>query len=164
MEILRIEETPNPAALKFIMEGPVVANGSLSFSSGEDDDEYTGDNPLAQALFKVGAIELFLCQSYVSVTMFSQKAWEHFMDDVKSAIKENLLPLGEKPPEEEKKVSFVGTIDREAFPHLPNDEKESIIESLMDEIIRPALANDGGGLEVIKVEDNNVVIKYQGAC
>ena len=164
MEILRIEETPNPAALKFIMEGPVVANGSLSFSSGEDDDEYTGDNPLAQALFKVGAIELFLCQSYVSVTMFSQKAWEHFMDDVKSAIKENLLPLGERPPEEEKKVSFVGTIDREAFPHLPNNEKESIIESLMDEIIRPALANDGGGLEVIKVEDNNVVIKYQGAC
>jgi len=73
LEILRIEETPNPAALKFIMEGPVVANGSLSFSSGEDDDEYTGDNPLAQALFKVGAIELFLCQSYVSVTMFSQK-------------------------------------------------------------------------------------------
>ena len=86
------------------------------------------------------------------------------MDDVKSAIKENLLPPGEKPPEEEKKVSFVSTIDREAFPNLPNNEKESIIESLMDEIIRPALANDGGGLEVIKVERNNVVIKYQGAC
>ena len=57
MEILRIEETPNPAALKFIMEGPVVASGSLSFSSGEEDDEYTGDDPLAVALFKVGAIE-----------------------------------------------------------------------------------------------------------
>ena len=39
MEILRIEETPNPAALKFIMEGPVVASGSLSFSSGEEDDD-----------------------------------------------------------------------------------------------------------------------------
>ena len=59
MEILHIEETPNPAALKFIMEGPVVASGSLSFSSGEEDEEYTGDDPLAVALFKVGAIELF---------------------------------------------------------------------------------------------------------
>ena len=57
MEILRVEETPNPAALKFVMDGPVVANGSLSFSSGEEDEEYTGDNPLAEALFKVGAIE-----------------------------------------------------------------------------------------------------------
>ena len=165
MEILRIEETPNPAALKFIMDGPVVASGSLSISSGEEeDDEYTGDNPLAEALFKIGAIELFLCQDYVSVTMFSSNAWEHFMDDVKAAIGTVLLPPGEKPPEKEKQASFVSTIDREAFPSLPDSEKELIIGSLMDEIIRPALANDGGGLEVIKVEDNTVVIKYQGAC
>lgn len=164
MQITQIEETPNPAALKFIMDGPVVTSGSLSFSSGEDDEEYTGDNPLAQALFKVGAIELFLCQNYVSVTMFSFNAWEHFMDDVKSAIETNLLPLGEKPAAIEKKDSFINTIDRETFPQLPNNEKESIIESLMDEIIRPALANDGGGLEVIKVEGNDVIIKYQGAC
>ena len=164
MRIIRVEETPNPAALKFIMEGPVVASGSLSFSSGEEDEEYTGNNPLAQALFKVGAIELFLCQDYVSVTMFSSNAWEHFMDDVKSAIETNLLPPGEKPAKTEKKDSFVNAIDREIFPQLPNSEKESIIESLMDEIIRPALANDGGGLEVLKVEGNDVMIKYQGAC
>ena len=164
MEILRIEQTPNPAALKFVMDGPVVTSSSLSFSSGEDDEEYTGGNPLAEALFKVGAIELFLYQDYVSVTMFSPSAWEHFMGDVKTAIKTILLPPGEKPPEKEKKTSFVSTIDREAFPKLPDSEKELIIESLMDEIIRPALASDGGGLEVIKIEDNNVVIKYQGAC
>ena len=163
MEILRIEETPNPAALKFVMDGPVVTSGSLSISS-EEDAEYTGDNPLAEALFKVGAVELFLCQDYVSITMFSSNAWEHFMDDVKAAIETILLPPGEKPPESEKKESFVSTIDREAFPNLPDSEKELIIGSLMDEIIRPALANDGGGLEVIKVEGNDVVIKYQGAC
>ncbi|SVD24626.1 uncharacterized protein METZ01_LOCUS377480, partial [marine metagenome] len=116
MKILRIEETPNPAALKFIMDGAVVASGSLSFSSGEEDEEYTGGNPLAEALFKVGAIELFLCQDYVSVTMFSSSAWEHFMDDVKAAIETILLPPGEKPVEKEKKASFVSTIDREAFP------------------------------------------------
>lgn len=164
MKLASIEETPNPAALKFIMEGPVIASGSLSFSLGEEDEEYTGDNPLARALFKVGVIELFLCQDYVSVTVFSPNAWEHFMDDIKSAIETHLLPPGEKPPEKEKKDSFANTIDREAFPHLPDKEKELIIESLMDEIIRPALANDGGGLEVIKVEGNNVTIKYQGAC
>ena len=71
---------------------------------------------------------------------------------------------GKKPAKTEKKDSFVNTIDRETFPQLPNNEKESIIESLMDEIIRPALANDGGGLEVLKVEGNDVMIKYLGAC
>ncbi|MDP7147405.1 MAG: NifU family protein [Nitrospinaceae bacterium] len=164
MNILHVEETPNPAALKFIMDGPVIASGSLSISSGEDDEEYTGDNEMARALFKVGAVELFLCQNYVSVTVFSPKAWEHFMGDVKSAIEEHLLSPGEKQPEKEKKDSFINTIDRDAFPSLPDNEKAQIIESLMDEIIRPALANDGGGLEVLRVEGNNVTIKYQGAC
>ena len=164
MKITRIEETPNPAALKFIMDGPVVADGAVSLSNEDEDEDYTGDNLLAQALFKVGASELFLCQNYISVTMFNPNAWEHFMDDVKSAIETNLLPPGEKPAKTEKKDSFVNTIDRETFPQLPNNEKGSIIESLMDEIIRPALANDGGGLEVLKVEGNDVTIKYQGAC
>ena len=164
MEIVRIEETPNPAALKFIMDGPVVSKGTLSFSSGDEDEDYTGDNSLAKALFKVGATDLFLYQDYVSVTMFSSKAWEHFMDDVKSAITANLLPPGEEAPQAATKSSFLANIDKDAFPHLPDDEKKSIINSLMDEIIRPALANDGGGLEVLKVEGNEVRIKYQGAC
>lgn len=164
MKIINVEETPNPAALKFIMDGPVLASGSLSISSGEDDEEYTGDNPMARALFKVGAVELFLCQNYVSVTLFAANAWEHFMNDVKSAIEKHLLSPGEKPAEKKNEGSFVNSIDRGSFPSLPDNEKELIIESLMDEIIRPALANDGGGLEVLKVEDNKVTIKYQGAC
>ncbi len=164
MEITRIEETPNPAALKFIMDGPVVASGSIAFSSGDEDEEYTGDNPLAKALFKVGATDLFLCQNYASVTMFSSKAWEHFMDDVKSAIETHLLAPGQEAPKAEKKSSFLDQIDKDAFPQLPDDEKKAIIESLMDEIVRPALANDGGGLEIIKVEGDEVSIKYQGAC
>ena len=50
MEILRIEETPNPAALKFVMDGAVVASGSLSFSSGEEDEEYIVENVPRRAL------------------------------------------------------------------------------------------------------------------
>ncbi|MEE2986767.1 MAG: NifU family protein [Nitrospinota bacterium] len=164
MKITRIEETPNPAAIKFIMDGPVVADGAVSLSNADEDEDYTGDNPLAQALFKVGASELFLCQNYISVTMFNPNAWEHFMDDVKNAIETQLLPPGEKPPEKEKKDSVLNHIDRNEFPHLPDEEKKAIIDSLMDEIIRPALANDGGGLEILKVEGNEVRIKYQGAC
>lgn len=164
MKIIRSEETPNPAALKFIMEGPVIANGTQSLSIGEEDDEYTGDDPLAKALFKLGVSDIFLCQNYVSVTLFSPNAWEYFMGDIQNAIETHLHPPGEEPAKKEKKDSIIDKIDRDAFPLLPDKEKEKIIEALMDEIIRPALANDGGGLEVIKVEGNEVKIKYQGAC
>lgn len=164
MKIVNIEETPNPAAFKFIMDSPTVASGTLSISSGEEDEEYTGNNPLAMALFKVGATDIFLCENYVSVTMFSASAWEYFMDDVKTAIETQLLPPGEEAPKEEPRESVLDTIDRDAFPSLSDKEKAGIIESLMDEIIRPALASDGGGLELVKVEGNVVQIKYQGAC
>jgi len=164
LKIVNIEETPTPAALKFILDGPAVASGTLSISAGEEDEEYTGNNPLAMALFKVGATDIFLCKNYVSVTMFSASAWEYFMDDVKTAIETQLLPPGEEAPKEESKASVLDTIDRDAFPSLSDKEKADIIESLMDEIIRPALASDGGGLELVKVEGNVVQIKYQGAC
>ncbi|PIQ82511.1 MAG: hypothetical protein COV76_03430 [Candidatus Omnitrophica bacterium CG11_big_fil_rev_8_21_14_0_20_64_10] len=164
MKIIHTEETPNPAAYKFILEGLVVSSGTKSFSLQEEDDEYTGDDPLAQALFKVGAMEIFLCQNYVSVTLFSARGWEYFRTDVKNAIEAHTHPLGEAPQEKQKKASVLDTLDRETFPGLPDVEKRGIIDSLMDEIIRPALANDGGGLELLKVEGHEVVIKYQGAC
>ena len=107
----------------------------MSFTSGDEDEDYEGDDPLAKALFKVGATDLFLCQNYVSVTMFSSRAWEHFMDDVRSAIETNLLPPGQEAPKD-KKSSFISQIDKEAFPALPDNEKKTIINSLMDEIIR----------------------------
>ncbi len=165
MKIIRREETPNPAAIKFIMDGPVIASGTMSFSTGEDEeDEYKGDNPTAIALFKVGVQEVFFYKNSVSVTMFSEKAWEFFMEDVIEVLETTLHPPGSEPPPEEKKKSFLDDFDKEGFPALPESEKLSIIESLMDEIIRPALANDGGGLEVTKFESNEVQIKYQGAC
>ncbi len=165
MNVIRREETPNPAAVKFIIDGPVIASGTMSFSTGEDEEEeYRGDNPTAIALFKVGASEVFFYKDSVSVTMFSVKAWEFFMEDVIEALETTLVPPGTELPKEEKKKSFLDDFDKEGFPELPEKEKLSVIESLMDEIIRPALANDGGGLEVTKFEFNEVQIKYQGAC
>jgi Fe-S cluster biogenesis protein NfuA len=164
LNIIQREETPNPAAVKFILDGPVIVSGSLSFSTGEDDeDEYRGSNPAALALFKLGVQEIFLYKNSVSVTMFSAKAWDFFMDDVIEAIEIHIRPPGEEL-EEEKKKSFLDDFNKEDFPDMPETEKLSVIESLMDEIIRPALANDGGGLEIASFENNIVQIKYQGAC
>jgi Fe-S cluster biogenesis protein NfuA len=35
---------------------------------------------------------------------------------------------------------------------------------VLDETVRPALANDGGGLTVLDFSDNTLRIRYQGAC
>ncbi len=38
------------------------------------------------------------------------------------------------------------------------------INSLLDDRVRPALAGDGGGLQVMGLEGKTLFIRYQGAC
>src|SRR5581483_10424947 len=38
------------------------------------------------------------------------------------------------------------------------------INALLDDRIRPGLAGDGGGLEIISLNDKTLTIRYQGAC
>ena len=66
--------------------------------------------------------------------------------------------------DDEVSSSILDDFDREKYPALSDDEKAIIVEAVMDESIRPALANDGGGLEVIEVDGPIVRIRYQGAC
>lgn len=40
--------------------------------------------------------------------------------------------------------------------------KEKVIEAIND--LRPFLMNDGGNIELVKIEDNIVYVKLQGAC
>jgi Fe-S cluster biogenesis protein NfuA len=38
------------------------------------------------------------------------------------------------------------------------------VNATIDKFVRPALAGDGGGLEVLGMEGSTVFIRYQGAC
>ena len=38
------------------------------------------------------------------------------------------------------------------------------INAILDERIRPGLAGDGGGIEIIGLNEKRLTIRYQGAC
>lgn len=38
------------------------------------------------------------------------------------------------------------------------------VEEIIDEYIRPGVAADGGDIELLKIEDNDVYVKLTGAC
>ena len=50
------------------------------------------------------------------------------------------------------------------YGELNAEQRQAAIESVLDEKVRAFLASDGGGLEVLSVEDDRVVVSYQGAC
>ncbi len=56
----------------------------------------------------------------------------------------------------------------ENFEKLNLAEKKKVIEEIINKDIRPALAMDGGSLEVIDIKEDDegikIFIKYLGAC
>ena len=157
--VTEVELTPNPRAVKFILDQIVLDSGSKTIEAGS----YLETDNFATNIFALGIIDLVYCrENFVSITLQSPDLWVVFKDKIKNIIEADLKKYEEG--DDEVSSSILDDFDREKYPELSDDEKAIIVEAIMDESIRPALANDGGGLEVIEVDGPIVRIRYQGAC
>ena len=154
-----IELTPNPRAVKFILDKPVLDSGSKTIELGG----YLEADIFASNIFALDIVELvYLRENFVSLTLNSADLWVIFKDKIKNIIEADLKKYDEG--DEEVSSSILDDFDKETYPKLNDDEKVIIVEAILDETVRPALANDGGGLEVIEVDGSIVRIRYKGAC
>ena len=157
--VLNIELTPNPRSVKFIVDQKVIESGSKTIEEGG----YLEADAFASNLFALEIVDgVYLREDFVSVTLNSADLWVIFKDKVKNIIEADLEKYEEG--DDEVSSSILDDFDMEKYPSLCNDEKLIIVEAVLDSTIRPALANDGGGLEVIEVDGPIVRIRYQGAC
>ena len=145
-KVLNIEPTPNPDALKFIVQKPILRSGTRSF---RDFASAVGD-PLGSKLFALGRItSVFYMDRFVTVNKAPEDEWSGLIDPICEAIEELEMEA----------------VDGTAFANdLDDDEKLNRINALLDERIRPGMAGDGGGVEVISFEGNTLQISYHGAC
>ncbi|NIQ00564.1 MAG: NifU family protein, partial [Nitrospinaceae bacterium] len=119
-----------------------------------------------EALFSFGDVEnIYLHENFVSVTLDCPESWELMGDAVKKTIEEHLT-FYDTPDAEEtgEKVSILEELKKIDYSQLSDPEKVAVVDALLEETVRPSLAQDGGGLEVIEARDNIVRIRYQGAC
>jgi len=152
-----IELTPNPSSVKFILDRKVIDSGSKTIDGYQESDTF------AINLFALDIVDrAYLRENFVSVTLNSADLWVIFKDKIKNIIEADLKKY--EDGDEEVSSSILDDFDTETYPDLADDEKVIIVEAVLDSSIRPALANDGGGLEVIEVEGDIVRIRYQGAC
>jgi NFU1 iron-sulfur cluster scaffold homolog, mitochondrial len=155
----KIELTPNPRSVKFILNQTVLDEGSKTLEEGG----FLEVDAFAHNMFALDIVDMvYLRENFVSVTLSSADLWVIFKDKVKNIIEADLGKYGEG--DNEVSASILKDFDMETYHQLSDDEKVIIIEAVLDESVRPALANDGGGLEVIEVEGQIVRIRYQGAC
>ena len=74
----------------------------------------------------------------------------------------------EEPAVEEEVEVAVPKVDPTLNEDLSSDEGMELtvenVEEIIDEYIRPGVAADGGDIQLIKIEDNDVYVKLTGAC
>ncbi len=148
-KVINIEPTPNPDALKFIVTPALLKSGTRSF---KDFGAAVGD-PLASAVFALGGVtSVFYMDRFVTVNKESSQEWSSLIDPICDAIEELKL---EESAHGEPKGQTTGA---------DADAKLLKIHELLDSRIRPGLAGDGGGLEVISFDGTTLQISYHGAC
>ena len=152
-KIAEIEYTPNPNAVKFVLKESVAVGFPKSFPNAEtaEQDEW------AKGLFAVGNVtSVFMQDKFLTVTKTDDKGWPE------------MLPLLAAPIR-----AAAGVGGQGITPTAPRmfskieDENDPLLRDIrmvLESGILPALAADGGGLELVGRHEKQVMIRYMGAC
>lgn len=148
---IQTETTPNPDAVKFIPGQPVALGGTYDFRNVDD----AGKSPLARALFKVrGVVGVYLGSDFVSVTKSEGDDWATLKPRVLAAIMDHYL-------------TGMPAVDGDVPAQTASAEDNEIvkqIKAILDERVRPAVAQDGGDIVFDRFEEGIVFLHMRGAC
>ncbi|NWF48919.1 MAG: NifU family protein [Ignavibacteriaceae bacterium] len=144
-----VDLTPNPHALKFILNERLLNIEKRQYSSKESAES----DPFAKAIFEIeGIASVFYMDKFITIEKNPQASWgkiqRAFVNMLKNFDKTQI------PAERE----MVGTSAEDSNALLKQ------VNEILDRKVRPALAGDGGGLEVLGIEGHRIKIRYQGAC
>lgn len=154
---IQTEATPNPATLKFLPGKPVLPGSTRDF---RNTDEAT-ESPLASRLFGITNVSgVFLGHDFVTVTR-SGGEWQQLKPAILGVIMDHymsgvsILSDMSAPAEAESASEF---FDEEHAPLV------KIIKDLLDQRVRPAVAQDGGDITFKGFKDGVVYLNMQGSC
>lgn len=148
IQVIDVELTPNPHALKFILNEKILKYETRQF---QNKDEANSD-PLAKLIFNLeGVVSVFYMDKFITVEKTKESQWGQIQRPLVSLLKS--FDVSTIPAEQEPKG-----LDEDAT------ELYRKINEILNQKVRPALAYDGGGLEVLGLDGYTLKIRYQGAC
>lgn len=152
-KIAEIERTPNPNAMRFVLKEPITRGVTRAYDNAGEVKE---DDVFAKEVFAIDhVISLYYVDRYVTVTQDGNAEWSELLRQLAPPIRE-AEPLTD--------------IVEDADVHISENAKNSSdprlvqINQMLDEQVRPYLLADGGGLQVMGLENDVLQVHYQGAC
>jgi len=149
---IQTEDTPNPATMKFMPGCDVLgARPPVDFAN----PAAAKKSPLAQALFAIDGVKsVFLGRDFITVTRVESTDWPSLKPALLAAIMEHFTSG---------KPAFIADESEETAREDDDVIVRQICE-LLDQRIRPAVAQDGGDITFENYEDGIVYLKLKGAC
>ena len=150
------ESTPNPNAMKFVVNKKIV-DDVYEFKSIDQ----TKDSPLAKSLFGFDFIkEVFFDFNFVSLIQNPGNNWDENVMDVREFIRSFI--------QDSNTIVFEDRIKNniKTKPNAEYDDISKEIIKIIDENIKPAVASDGGNImfESYDTTTQKVNVILQGAC
>ena len=151
--LMRVMETPNPLAVKLVVNFPIKTEGKASFTTKQE----VSHIPLFLNFFDIpGVHQIHVFENQITLNHQGAVSFEEIEKKAEKIIKDFGAEHNSDfaPTETEKKkkdLSQLSEIHRKA-------------EEILDRTIRPGLQADGGDLEIISFKGHKVEIAYQGAC
>jgi Fe-S cluster biogenesis protein NfuA len=150
--LIRTQATPNPFAMKYILNVSLKDDGKATFFAAVEAE----DLPLVRDIFAIdGVKQVHLFQNTLTVTHSGELSNEELSTQVSAVIKSRFVlhdpAFGEPEPKAKARLHS-------------NDPMVESIEEVLDRTIRPGLQADGGDVEIVSLENNELRILYQGAC
>lgn len=147
---IAVVPTPNPDAMMFKVPEALVNAGTYEGKRGDD----LSALPLAQKILQVEGTELVLiAPRFVTVRKQADADW--------MVLRPLLVPLLIRFIESGEMAVFE---ESQSGQHSPESEVERRILALLDEEIRPAIAQDGGDVVYLGYDAGTVTIRLIGAC
>ncbi|MGE4169946.1 MAG: NifU family protein [Candidatus Margulisiibacteriota bacterium] len=145
--------TPNPNALKFVVDKQIIPQKALDFPFADS----AKGSPLVEQLWAIdGVCGVMVGPYFVTVNKTNDTDWAKLVEPVTDVIKTVL-------------DSDIAPISQEKLDSLnsgPSEDDEIVqkIKAILDNEIRPAIAMDGGDVSFESYDDGVVALQLQGAC
>jgi len=157
------ELTPNPSTMKFVANKYLLPSGeSANFNTKKDT---IGFSPLAEELFNLPFVDgIFIASNFVTVTKTDNVSWDFITMQLREFIREWISEGKEillKSQEHEEPSIPEVDMSKLEFEESDLDHK---IAALLDQYVRPAVANDGGAIDYLGYKDGKVTVLMKGSC
>lgn len=150
---VRVIDTPNPDARMFRVSETLIPSGTCEFT---DPEVAAKRSPLAHKLLDLGGVELVLiAPRFVTVRKSTDAQWSWLSQSISAALSE-FLRSGEMAVFEDSSAAEGDNVER--------TEVERRIIEILNEEIRPAIAEDGGDVSFEGFKDGVVYLRLSGAC